>query len=112
VKALANQTARATEEIANQVRAIQDATESSAQAIQSITGTIHRVNEIAGTIAAAVEDQGGRRRRLRATCRKQRPVRLKLHRISATSHRRRKILEQPPRRSCRPPVSWRAMVLY
>jgi methyl-accepting chemotaxis protein len=58
VKALANQTARATEEIASQVRAIQDATDSSAQAIQSITGTIHRVNEIATTIAAAVEEQG------------------------------------------------------
>jgi methyl-accepting chemotaxis protein len=58
VKALANQTARATEEIANQVRSIQDATESSAQAIQSITSTIHRVNEIATTIAAAVEQQG------------------------------------------------------
>ncbi len=58
VKALANQTARATEEIANQVGAIQDATDSSAQAIQSITSTIHRVNEIATTIAAAVEQQG------------------------------------------------------
>jgi methyl-accepting chemotaxis protein len=58
VKALANQTARATEEIATQVRSIQDATASSAQAIQSITATIHRVNEIATTIAAAVEQQG------------------------------------------------------
>jgi methyl-accepting chemotaxis protein len=58
VKALANQTARATEEIATQVRSIQDATESSAHAIQSITTTIHRVNEIATTIAAAVEQQG------------------------------------------------------
>jgi methyl-accepting chemotaxis protein len=58
VKALANQTARATEEIATQVRSIQDATQSSAQAIQSITTTIHRVNEIATTIAAAVEQQG------------------------------------------------------
>jgi methyl-accepting chemotaxis protein len=58
VKALANQTARATDEIAGQVRAIQDATDSSAHAIQSITSTIHRVNEIAATIAAAVEEQG------------------------------------------------------
>ena len=58
VKALANQTARATEEIANQVRAIQEATDSSALAIQSITSTIHRVNEIATTISAAVEEQG------------------------------------------------------
>ena len=58
VKALANQTARATDEIANQVRAIQEATDSSALAIQSITSTIHRVNEIATTISAAVEQQG------------------------------------------------------
>jgi len=58
VKALANQTAKATDEIANQVRAIQDATGSSAQAIQGITQTINRVNEISTTIASAVEEQG------------------------------------------------------
>jgi methyl-accepting chemotaxis protein len=58
VKALANQTASATEEIAGQIRAIQQATESSAGAIQEISTTIGRVNEIAVAIAAAVEEQG------------------------------------------------------
>ena len=58
VKALATQTARATDEIAVQIKAIQDATESSAQSIQGITLTITKVNETAATIAAAVEQQG------------------------------------------------------
>jgi len=58
VKALANQTAKATEEISSQIRAMQDATMGSAQAIEGITRTIARVEEIAAAIAAAVEEQG------------------------------------------------------
>jgi methyl-accepting chemotaxis protein len=58
VKILATQTAKATEEIAAQVRAIQDATMSSAEAIKNITKTINRVNEISTAIASAVEEQG------------------------------------------------------
>ncbi|MDQ7249292.1 methyl-accepting chemotaxis protein [Dongia sedimenti] len=58
VKTLATQTARATEEIAGQVRSIQEATASSAQAIENITRTIGRVNEISTAIASAVEEQG------------------------------------------------------
>jgi methyl-accepting chemotaxis protein len=58
VKTLATQTARATEEIAAQVRAIQDATAGSAQAIETITKTIGRVSEISTAIASAVEEQG------------------------------------------------------
>ncbi|MDQ7247712.1 methyl-accepting chemotaxis protein [Dongia sedimenti] len=58
VKTLATQTAKATEEIAAQVRAIQEATAGSAQAIESITRTIGRVSEISTTIASAVEEQG------------------------------------------------------
>jgi methyl-accepting chemotaxis protein len=58
VKALATQTARATEEIATQIRAIQDATAGSAAAIQEISATINRVNEISTAIASAVEEQG------------------------------------------------------
>jgi methyl-accepting chemotaxis protein len=58
VKSLANQTARATEEIGAQIKAIQGATTDSVEAIQGITGTITRINEIATTIAAAVEEQG------------------------------------------------------
>jgi len=58
VKALANQTAKATEEIAGQIRAIQEATQISAQSIQSVTETIGKISEIATAVAAAVEEQG------------------------------------------------------
>jgi methyl-accepting chemotaxis protein len=58
VKALADQTAKATDEIAGQVKAIQEATESSAQSIQGIAQTISAVSDTATAIAAAVEQQG------------------------------------------------------
>ncbi len=58
VKSLANQTAKATDEIAAQINAIQGATKESVAAIQSIGQTIAQVSEIATTIAAAVEQQG------------------------------------------------------
>ncbi len=58
VKSLANQTARATEEIAAQVTAMQDATGDAVHAIESIGGTIGSINEIATTIATAIEEQG------------------------------------------------------
>jgi methyl-accepting chemotaxis protein len=58
VKSLATQTAKATEDIAAQVKAIQSATGESVHSIAGITSTIGRLNEIATTIAAAVEEQG------------------------------------------------------
>lgn len=58
VKTLASQTAKATEEIADQVNAIQETTQSSANSIQLITQTINGVNEISTTIASAVQEQG------------------------------------------------------
>jgi len=58
VKTLATQTGKATDEIAGQVRAIQEATQRSVEAIGSITGTISRVSEISTAIASAVEEQG------------------------------------------------------
>ncbi len=58
VKALANQTARATDEIDEQIRAIQMATSGSSQAILAISKTITQVNDIAGSIAVSVEQQG------------------------------------------------------
>jgi methyl-accepting chemotaxis protein len=58
VKALADQTAKATGEISEQVSGIQDATRESATAINAIGGTIGRMSEIASTIASAVEQQG------------------------------------------------------
>jgi methyl-accepting chemotaxis protein len=58
VKSLANQTAKATEEIAAQISAIQTATGASVDAIKAIGTTISRVSEIATSIASAVEEQG------------------------------------------------------
>jgi methyl-accepting chemotaxis protein len=58
VKELANQTARATDEIASQIGHIQGATEQAVNAIGSITGRIKQINTVATTIAAAVEEQG------------------------------------------------------
>ena len=58
VKNLANQTAKATEEISNQIGGIQDATHDAVHAIGSIGGTIGQMSEISSAIAAAVEEQG------------------------------------------------------
>jgi methyl-accepting chemotaxis protein len=57
VKNLAAQTTRATEEIAVQVRQIQDTTQSTVTAVQGIGAVIERVGKIAASIAAAVETQ-------------------------------------------------------
>lgn len=57
VKSLANQTAKATEDIAAQIREIQEATRGAVGAIEEITQTIGHVNEIATSVAAAVEEQ-------------------------------------------------------
>ena len=58
VKNLANQTAKATEEISTQISGIQSATTQAVDAIHSIGGTINNINEITSAIAAAVEEQG------------------------------------------------------
>ncbi|TQF36263.1 chemotaxis protein [Bradyrhizobium sp. UNPF46] len=58
VKALAEQTAKATGEIGQQIASIQAATEHSVGAIKDISHTIEKLSEISSTIAAAVEEQG------------------------------------------------------
>lgn len=58
VKALAEQTAKATGEIGQQIASIQSATEHSVGAIKDISHTIEKLSEISSTIAAAVEEQG------------------------------------------------------
>ncbi|MGC2854006.1 protoglobin domain-containing protein [Novispirillum sp. DQ9] len=64
VKNLANQTARATEEISTQIGEVQNATKSAVGAIQGIGSTISQINEIASAIAAAVEEQGAATREI------------------------------------------------
>jgi len=57
VKELANQTAKATDDISQKIQAIQTDTESAVSAIGEITDVINRINEFQGTIASAVEEQ-------------------------------------------------------
>jgi methyl-accepting chemotaxis protein len=57
VKELAKQTANATEDISRKIEAIQTDAKGAVTAIGSISGIINQVNDIAGTIAAAVERQ-------------------------------------------------------
>jgi methyl-accepting chemotaxis protein len=57
VKSLATQTAKATEEIALQIHAVQGATKEVVGAITHIDQTIGRINEISSAVAAAVEEQ-------------------------------------------------------
>ncbi|HEX2655738.1 MAG TPA: HAMP domain-containing methyl-accepting chemotaxis protein [Xanthobacteraceae bacterium] len=64
VKSLANQTAKATDEIAAQIADMQTATKESVDAIKEIDSTIKRISEIASTIASAVEQQNAATREI------------------------------------------------
>jgi methyl-accepting chemotaxis protein len=79
VKALANQTAKATEEISAQIAAIQDMTGQTVRSIEDVGHTIEQMNDIATAIAAAVEEQGA------ATSEIARNVQLAANRTTAVS---------------------------
>jgi methyl-accepting chemotaxis protein len=64
VKALAEQTAKATGEISQQITGIQAATQESVGSIKEISGTIVKLSEISSTIASAVEQQGAATREI------------------------------------------------
>jgi methyl-accepting chemotaxis protein len=64
VKALANQTAQATEEISTQIQSIQAATGEAVNAIQAIGGTIAEIDQISNEIATAVDQQGAATREI------------------------------------------------
>lgn len=57
VKSLANQTARATEDIAGQITAIQTVTESAVKAVSDIGAAIDEIDHVSNAIAAAIEEQ-------------------------------------------------------
>ena len=57
VKSLAGQTARATEDIAGQIGAIQSAAADAAQAIEQVNSIIEEMSSIASTVASTVEEQ-------------------------------------------------------
>lgn len=58
VKALANETAKATEEISRQIQEVQGATQESVRSIEDIGKIIDQLSEASNTIAAAMEEQG------------------------------------------------------
>ena len=64
VKSLANQTAKATDEIRQQIVSMQDVTTSAVTAIRNISGTIGEINNVTTAIAAAVEEQGAATREI------------------------------------------------
>jgi methyl-accepting chemotaxis protein len=65
VKSLANQTAKATEEISTQIAAVQNVTKEAVEAIQRIGGTISEVSAVATSIASAVEEQAAATQEIR-----------------------------------------------
>ena len=67
VKQLANETARATQEIGQQIGAVQQATERAVEALRSIGGTVERIEGVTSAIAGAVEEQGAATREIAAT---------------------------------------------
>jgi methyl-accepting chemotaxis protein len=64
VKSLANETAKATEEITQQIAAVQKVASDAMNAIKGIGGTIAEVSEVATAIAAAIEEQGAATREI------------------------------------------------
>jgi methyl-accepting chemotaxis protein len=58
VKSLANQTAKATDDISNHISGMQEATQESVAAIKQIGATIGQISMIASSIASAVQEQG------------------------------------------------------
>ncbi|WP_319532227.1 methyl-accepting chemotaxis protein [uncultured Cohaesibacter sp.] len=64
VKQLADQTSKATTEIANQITEIQGSTTDSASAINGVAETINQMNQISAAVAAAVEEQAAATREI------------------------------------------------
>ncbi len=64
VKALANQTSRATQEISQQVAAIQEATKGAVNEIASVARRIHELTAVSTAIASAVDEQGATTREI------------------------------------------------
>ena len=64
VKTLANQTAKATEDISMQINTVQEETQGAVGAIEKICGTISEMSDIATTIASAVEEQNAATREI------------------------------------------------
>ncbi len=101
VKALAEQTAKATGEIGQQITGIQAATHESVGAIKEISGTIERLSEISSTIAAAVEEQGAATQEISRTCSRQRRAPSRCRPTSPMFSAAPARPDRPRRKSCR-----------
>ena len=97
VKALANQTAKATEEISGQVAAMQQSTSDAVAAINGITQTIAQMSEITSSISTSIEQQGEATREIARNIQSVAAGSSEINPISAASPRRRK----PPARRLR-----------
>jgi len=64
VKSLANQTAKATDDIARQIAGMQQATQAAVGAVEGIGRTVERMNEIVTAVAAAIEQQAAATREI------------------------------------------------
>jgi methyl-accepting chemotaxis protein len=67
VKQLANQTAKATEEIGQQIAAVQAATKQAVSALRSIGSTVQKIEGVTAAIASAVEQQGAATQEIAST---------------------------------------------
>ena len=99
VKNLANQTAKATEEISSQIGAVQDETNSAVGAIERIRSIIGEVSDIATTISSAVEEQGVSTQEIARNVQQ-------AARARRMSIRTSKMSEKLPARPVRPPVRY------
>ena len=98
MKSLAEQSTKATSEVAQQISSIQNATEESVSAIREITQTISRVSEISSMVAVAVEEQGSLDT---ANC-SQRPTGVRGNKHGCREHQRcRKRIQRDRRRLSR-----------
>ncbi len=105
VKTLANQTAKATDEIGTQIAGMQTATGESVAAIKEIAATIGKIADASNAIAAAVEEQAPRPRRSRATSSRPRTAPRRSPPISARSARARARPARPRAKCSRPRAS-------
>jgi len=110
VKSLAEQTTKATGEVAHQVASIQSATKASVSAIKDITETINRVSEISSTVAVAMKEQGAATRQLLSMFSKRRRERARWPRTSVMLREDRPRRGQPPQRCSRLPSLFRHKV--
>jgi hypothetical protein len=107
VKALANQTAKATEEISGQVATKQQSTSDAVAAISGITQTIAQMSEITVGISAAIEQQGTATREIARNIQQVAAGSSEINSlISAASPRRRPPPEKPLPKCSPAPVNW------